>query len=458
MRFIDQNDSHVDPLTGSSTGHRARSLAQACQKRELMTAIQSVADIAASADQKPVLEQILSEIDDPAIDVISFDVFDTLLIRPVLEPTDLFFLLEQTWREVGAAGNFPHWRVAAERRARQMMSARDPRVEEPTLAAIYEGLAALSGLPTASLDEMREAELAAERRWLSARNCIGPIFQRAVASGKRIVSISDCYLPGSFLKASLDDAGFAGIERVFVSCDSGFTKTTGRLYGFVSDALSVPTQRILHVGDNVESDFFQAKKAGLRAAHLPSSVVTGFGDRAFAHAWIGAPPLMPASRLLLGLVINVGFDRLEPTAVAPALSGDPAAFGFAIFGPALLLAATPEGRKTAAGRWAAAVADCAGLPSGVVEGGRAFAAMAESLMEPLGADASDISSIAEPLLALAVSNGAPALHRLFASLPVPAPSPARLPSPTLWCHLRLAWAKHHGWRRYVRALTGRRPL
>lgn len=52
-----------------------------------------------------------------SIDIISFDVFDTLLFRPYIKPTDLFFHLENIYKKPG----FALARIRAEECARFML-------------------------------------------------------------------------------------------------------------------------------------------------------------------------------------------------------------------------------------------------------------------------------------------------------------------------------------------------
>ena len=59
---------------------------EALRKQEL----EQVADNAFSAG----IERIANAIRDPEVKVVSFDIFDTLLFRPVLTPADTFRLLE----------------------------------------------------------------------------------------------------------------------------------------------------------------------------------------------------------------------------------------------------------------------------------------------------------------------------------------------------------------------------
>ncbi|MBQ8032646.1 MAG: hypothetical protein IJ266_01620 [Elusimicrobiaceae bacterium] len=93
--------------------------------------------------------------------VISFDIFDTLLIRPYLRPTDLFVHLEKLNQLPGFAAR----RIAAETAARQ----KHENLEDINLDEIY---AELSGQDTA----LKEQELALERQTLQPNPFIQTIF------------------------------------------------------------------------------------------------------------------------------------------------------------------------------------------------------------------------------------------------------------------------------------------
>ena len=89
-------------------------------------------------------------------DVVSFDVFDTLLLRDVDRPEEVFSF-------VGAKLGYPDFRrlrVEAERRAREKKS-RAPGAGEVTLSEIWQELERMTALPPAEgMAAEREAEAA----------------------------------------------------------------------------------------------------------------------------------------------------------------------------------------------------------------------------------------------------------------------------------------------------------
>ena len=89
-------------------------------------------------------------------DVISFDVFDTLVFRPFSDPTDLFYLLGRELEYM----DFKGIRCEAERKARKEKMNRDGQ-DEVTLRDIYDCLEEMTGL---SGRETMKREIELEKR------------------------------------------------------------------------------------------------------------------------------------------------------------------------------------------------------------------------------------------------------------------------------------------------------
>lgn len=111
-------------------------------------------------------------------DVVSFDIFDTLLVRKLQKPTDLFKMIEITSNAPG----FAHQRIYAERRARSEVD-----FEEITLDEIYDRL------PT-RFKKIQDTEKATESMVLYRNRIVAELYKAAVAEKKRIIAISDMYL------------------------------------------------------------------------------------------------------------------------------------------------------------------------------------------------------------------------------------------------------------------------
>jgi len=191
--------------------------------------------------------QIKSKIDQA--EIISFDIFDTLLLRSVPHPQDVFTIIAQKY----AIENFKKQRIKAEWKAREKTS-----FCEVTLDEIY---AYLPGIKQAYEKSVEEELLFTNQEMMD-------LYQYAYMRGKRIIAISDMYLDQDFLYTLLDKNGFNAIEKLFVSSTYKATKVNGNLYAKVLEELQIDNpSKLLHIGDNYHSDVKMAKNMGIKAIH-----------------------------------------------------------------------------------------------------------------------------------------------------------------------------------------------
>ena len=193
--------------------------------------------------------------------IVSFDIFDTLVVRACAEPADVFEHVERRAVCEGlAAEDFAKARSAAEKRARELKSG------EVTLGDIY---AQLEGRFSAGdLERLRALECDCEVS-LCVRNLPGKrLYDKALAAGSRVVYTSDMYLPSEIVRAILSSCGYTAELPLFLSCEAGRTKASGELFDFVAKSLGVARRDILHIGDNPRSDVLRPRMRGLRAKRL----------------------------------------------------------------------------------------------------------------------------------------------------------------------------------------------
>ena len=202
--------------------------------------------IISSIDTADIIKQIES------YDVVSFDIFDTLLKRNVKKPTDVFRHMEKKYNKVG----FCEERLAAEKMARDRKT-----VEEVTLKEIYDEL---------PYDFSKE-ELETEAELLIANDWIVPVYRKALQS-KIVIIVSDMYLPESFIVNILKREGIKRYRKLYLSSSVGKTKHSGKLFDFVIDELG-KDKRIIHIGDSYKSDYVIPKKKGIDAIHIPTNIL-----------------------------------------------------------------------------------------------------------------------------------------------------------------------------------------
>jgi FMN phosphatase YigB (HAD superfamily) len=262
--------------------------------------------------------------------VVSFDIFDTLLVRTVSNATDVFVIVE---RESGVAG-FHEARIRAEAEARERLSGKIG-AHEVTLTEIYDALRLPRDLPADwPAERLMELELATEQRVLTRSPGVEAIYEMAVNAGKPVIAVSDMYLPPDFVQKMLA-ANHLPMDRVFVSCAYRKSKHEGSLYGEVAAALNVRPDEILHFGDNFKADCAAALQAGVAGYHLPAlrdhlRRDTRFNQRAIKQLEAAATRGKGAQHNLLASALLAHLSMFKAANPAPSMASQ---FGAMYAGP-----------------------------------------------------------------------------------------------------------------------------
>ena len=194
-------------------------------------------------------------------DTVSFDIFDTLIFRPFSEPVDLFYMIGE---QLGIM-NFKNIRQKMEKEARQERFSREGHYEI-TITDIWNRLENEVGI--SARDGMR-IEMELEMDLCYANPFMLQVYNRIKDMGKQIIIISDMYLPKKFLKKLLEKNGYTDFEQLYVSCEKGINKYSGKLFKSVIDNGGIRDRRI-HVGDNTQSDVKMAVSNGFESCYYPN--------------------------------------------------------------------------------------------------------------------------------------------------------------------------------------------
>lgn len=193
-------------------------------------------------------------------DVISFDIFDTLLFRPFSRPTDLFYAAG------GKLGypDFTRLRVEMERRAREQKY-REEGHREVTLAEIYRLLETFAGIPA---EKGMRTEIETEWEFCFANPYMKAVFDlvKEKAEQKVLIAVSDMYLPVDSIQKMLEKCGYSGFTEIYISGALQSSKSDGGLYAQINRIYGSKS-RYAHVGDHPISDVTNARKAGWDAYH-----------------------------------------------------------------------------------------------------------------------------------------------------------------------------------------------
>lgn len=231
-------------------------------------------------------------------DVISFDVFDTLLNRGYVAPSDLWHDIEKRER---ANGFFK----ARHKADQETYCAATKRGGEHTIDEVYK-------LMGDKWKSFKEIELEYERRSLVGNPEMIEVWNHAGELGKKRVIISDMYVDEDWLKKTLRDNGVDGWDGFYLSSKFQKRKATGELYKVVMrDFGAFPTSvedertlRFLHVGDNKWSDVTKAEENGFVAVRTPRLIDRMIECFPFLHDFLKKRPPLERSRIIGALTIG----------------------------------------------------------------------------------------------------------------------------------------------------------
>lgn len=207
-------------------------------------------------EEKKILMKMIDE-----NDVISFDIYDTALLRNVLNPIDIFDVVDRKLKneKIYTKINFKDLRIKAEIHARKKTKS-----EEVTLEDIYSSISDKIGKELA--DRIKEIELSIEWKFTKPNPFIKEIYDYAQLQNKKVVFISDMYLNKDFISELLKYNGYKNYDYLFVSSEIGLSKASSNLYKYAVDYIG-NKYRWIHIGDNYRSDFENAIRSGINAYH-----------------------------------------------------------------------------------------------------------------------------------------------------------------------------------------------
>ena len=218
-------------------------------------------------DRIPDRDQILAKID--AAEMVSFDVFDTLLERLVPRPNDVFPYAAEDLP-------WPDYKRKTFVEKRNQVSLEHPEYDFDHL---YDWVAAEMNLCPEERDLAKQSEWEAEKHLVVPREPVKDLLNYAIEKEKQIVFVSDMYLSSCKIRELMHIAGIPDCGDIYVSCENNAGKRNG-LFERIA-ALGVPREKILHIGDDRESDCVSASRSGFESLRVPSAY-----DSAFSiHAW-----------------------------------------------------------------------------------------------------------------------------------------------------------------------------
>lgn len=190
-------------------------------------------------------------------DVISFDIFDTLLLRNVSSPRVVFDIIGERIN----FQNFRDVRVKVERDLRQRSN------NEVAISQIYEELEKKYGIDS---ERVKQFEVKLEKKLAVPNPYMARVFEYISRhrTQQKVIITSDMYLSYETIKSMLDDCGYSDYDKLFLSSNESYQKLNCSLFKHIKGLY--PGKSIIHVGDNESVDYKNAKSCGLHAIIYPN--------------------------------------------------------------------------------------------------------------------------------------------------------------------------------------------
>lgn len=199
---------------------------------------------------------------------VSFDVFDTLVKRYYLEPTDLFLSVAEIFNNNNVSRQINLEKFKTRRINAEKICRNSKGKEEITLDDIY---TELKSSYADICDLLKQIEIHEEINSCYANPIIKSVYDWCVNNNKKIIIISDMYLPTSIISSILQKCGFSNFEKIYVSSEYNRTKRNGMLYKQVVSDFGIRFSQLIHIGDNIIGDYLTAMKLGIRACKIATN-------------------------------------------------------------------------------------------------------------------------------------------------------------------------------------------
>ncbi len=192
-------------------------------------------------------------------DIISFDIFDTLVMRNVYYNKDVFRIMA---KQIDADWGIDFFAVRTE--AERVLSQKTYPYIEEIYAYISEKCPCLKGRE----QELIDREIALETALILPRHDVVEAFYQAQKLQKKVYIVSDMYMHHDTLVAILEKNGITGYEKLLVSSEYGSSKPQHLFEHYLRE---VPEGTCLHIGDSWACDIIPSGHLGIDSFRLKMS-------------------------------------------------------------------------------------------------------------------------------------------------------------------------------------------
>lgn len=191
-------------------------------------------------------------------EAVSFDLFDTLIMRKNLESSDLFDIVDMKIKERGIfVPNYKKLRREA-----------DIQAKGGNIYKIYNILQQMTKISDKEKGIILDEEIKCEKECIVPRKKMVEIMKRTHEQGKTVSIITNIYLTENILREILQEKGITGYDYLYVSCEYGLTKENGLFKKYLQD---MKAKNYLHIGNDKIEDSDIAIKHNINVYSIKSA-------------------------------------------------------------------------------------------------------------------------------------------------------------------------------------------
>lgn len=201
-------------------------------------------------------------------DIISFDLYETLVHRTCSKPRDIFFILDNYVKK--------KLKINTDFFTKRIKTAMELDKQYPNISnlnQIYDQISKNYKIKKKITDKIKNYEKKLEFTFAKENSSINAILNYASKLNKKILITTDFHIEEKFLKKILKKCNIINYNNLLISCDLKKSKEHGSLFKYIKN--KYPNKKILHIGDNPWSDIIQSKKNSIDNFKIlkPSDVV-----------------------------------------------------------------------------------------------------------------------------------------------------------------------------------------
>lgn len=195
-------------------------------------------------------------------DVISIDLFDTLIMRQTLFSTDIFEIIDCRLKDKGIViRDFSKRRLESEKYLAKFTA--------PTLIEIYSYMKTTYSIAEIVPEELVELEWMIDYDLVVPRQEMCDFMEEVHSQGKEIYIVSDTFYAKEQLIKLLAKCNVGFYTDIFASCEYKTAKV-GELFKKLKDRIG--EKKCLHIGDDIVADVESARRQEIAACQIYSGI------------------------------------------------------------------------------------------------------------------------------------------------------------------------------------------